>query len=205
MVFSYANHGQNPQIKLLYSGNRIANVQKVSTEGAAISDSVSEWLEQSRKILCKSVLSLVHIFIYSLGIREENGLLNLQQRSSRKRTQVISEVKMKLKLLGIWYEKVEFYCAEWNRWEKSTSHRKQKLLEWYRHAKRNLKVVDAPISPGKARARALFRAWHCCYRRSQTREKIIYSRKKTGKHWRQLEERTKKPLKIEGIVGSCDE
>lgn len=99
---------------------------RVSTEGAAISDSVSKWLEQSRKILCKSVLSLVHIFICSLGIREENGLLNLQQRSSRKRTQVISEVKIKLKLLGIWYKKVEFCCAEWNRWEKSTSHRKQK-------------------------------------------------------------------------------
>lgn len=58
----------------------------------------------------------------------------------------------------------------------------KKLLVWYRHAKTNLKVVHAPVSTGKARARALFRAWHHCYRRSQTREKIIYSRKKTGKH-----------------------
>lgn len=41
------------------------------------------------------------------------------------------------------------------RWEKSTSHGKQKNLVWYRHAKRNLKVVGAPFSTGKARARAL--------------------------------------------------
>lgn len=32
----------------------------------------------------------------------------------------------------------------------------KKHLIWYRHAKRDLKVVGAPFSTGKARARALF-------------------------------------------------
>lgn len=86
----------------------------------------------------------------------------------------------------------------------------KKHLVWYRDAKRNLKVVDAPFSTRKARARALSSEPGTAVTggaRPEKRQPIAESRlnKRLENAEGSWEKENEKPLKIEGIVGSCDE